>query len=98
VQVKLPDVECTACTLQLIQVMTDKPPFDGGDDFYFQCADLRLVRGAPPPPPPPAPAPASGAASPPQGGCGAPAGPAGMLPLLPFLGRRRRGAAGGACA
>jgi hypothetical protein len=53
VSVQLPDVECDACTLQLIEVMTDKPPFDGVDDFYFQCADLVLSRtlpvGGPPP-------------------------------------------------
>jgi len=34
VPVTLPNVECDNCTLQLIQVMTDKPPFDGVDDFY----------------------------------------------------------------
>jgi hypothetical protein len=57
VTVTLPDLECAACTLQLIQVMTDKPPYDGLDDFYYQCADLVLTRtpGAPPPPPPPPP-------------------------------------------
>ena len=33
VPVALPDLECDACTLQLIQVMTDKPPYDGLDDF-----------------------------------------------------------------
>jgi hypothetical protein len=90
VQVTLPDLECDACTLQLVQVMTDKPPFDGGDDFYYQCADLRLVRGAPPPsqPPPPPPAAASSA---PAGGCGAPAGPGALL-LLPLLVLLRRGA------
>ncbi|HEY6006091.1 MAG TPA: SCE4755 family polysaccharide monooxygenase-like protein [Anaeromyxobacter sp.] len=53
VSVVLPDVECDACTLQLIEVMTDKPPYDGLDDFYFQCADLVLSRtlpvGGPPP-------------------------------------------------
>lgn len=55
VPVQLPDVECDACTLQLIEVMTDKPPFDGGDDFYYQCADVVLSRtaalGGPPPRP-----------------------------------------------
>ena len=58
VPVTLPDIECDECTLQLIQVMTDKPPFDGVDDFYYQCADLRLsstaTLGGPPPIPPPA--------------------------------------------
>jgi hypothetical protein len=95
VQVTLPDVECDACTLQLIQVMTDKPPFDGGDDFYFQCADLRLVRGVPPPSQPPPPPPAA-AASAPAGGCGAPGAEASLLALLPLAlarrGSRREGA------
>jgi uncharacterized protein (TIGR03382 family) len=51
-QVTLPDVECENCTLQLIQVMTDKPPFGsgGGNDFYYRCADLALRRGAGPGP------------------------------------------------
>jgi hypothetical protein len=43
-EVTLPDVECELCTLQLIQVMTDKPPWGpaGGDDIYYWCADIRL--------------------------------------------------------
>lgn len=45
--VRLPDVECERCTLQVIQVMYDKPPFtSGGDDVYYQCADLTLRRSA----------------------------------------------------
>jgi hypothetical protein len=52
-RVQLPDIECDTCTLQLIQVMTDKPPFDGIDDFYYQCADLRLSATAPLGGPPP---------------------------------------------
>jgi hypothetical protein len=95
VQVTLPSTACDACTLQLIQVMTDKPPFDGGDDFYYQCADLRLVRGAPPPSQPPPPPPAA-AASAPAGGCGAPGAEASLLALLPLAlarrGSRREGA------
>jgi hypothetical protein len=52
-QVKLPDVECDRCTLQLIQVMMDPARgFHGayhtqpGDnnDVYHQCIDLRLKR------------------------------------------------------
>lgn len=43
--VPLPNVECNNCTLQVIQVMYDKPPYVlGGDDIYYQCADLILVR------------------------------------------------------
>lgn len=97
VQVTLPATPCDACTLQLIQVMTDKPPFDGGDDFYYQCADVALVAGAPPggTPPPPAPPPPA-LASPSTGGCaqGAAAWPAlaAALVALGWLapGRRRR--------
>jgi len=47
-QVTLPDVECETCTLQLIQVMTDKPPYGDGNDLYYQCADITLSNGAPP--------------------------------------------------
>ena len=47
-QVKLPDVECGNCTLQIIQLMTEesKAPYDpaaeDADDIYYQCVDLRL--------------------------------------------------------
>jgi len=41
--VTLPDVACERCTLQLLQVMTDKPPFGDGNDIYHQCIDLRLT-------------------------------------------------------
>jgi hypothetical protein len=48
--VTLPDIECERCTLQVIQVMYDKPPYVlPGDDIYYQCADLVLRRSAPPP-------------------------------------------------
>ena len=52
VDVKLPDVECENCTLQILQVMTeqDKAPYDpsaeNADDLYHQCVDLTLRRGA----------------------------------------------------
>lgn len=44
----LPDSECDACVLQLIQVMTDKPPWgpEGGNELYYQCADIRIVADA----------------------------------------------------
>ena len=46
VQVTLPNVECTRCTLQVIQVMYDKPPYTlPGNDLYYQCIDLVLVPG-----------------------------------------------------
>jgi uncharacterized protein (TIGR03382 family) len=86
VPVTLPEVECDACTLQLIQIMTDKPPFDGLDDFYYQCADLVLSRTAPLGGPPVL-------ASPKMGGCAsAPGGSAsGLLAFaLGLLVTRRR--------
>jgi hypothetical protein len=46
-EVQLPDVECDSCTLQLIQVMSDKPPYGNGDDIYYQCADIVLSASAP---------------------------------------------------
>jgi hypothetical protein len=54
-EVKLPDIECDNCTLQIIQVMEDPVhgPYnltvDGtGDlgDIYHQCIDIVLKRGA----------------------------------------------------
>ena len=53
-QITLPDVECDNCTLQLIQVMSDKPPWgpEGGNDIYYQCADLVLSSDAPAEPAP----------------------------------------------
>jgi uncharacterized protein (TIGR03382 family) len=46
-EVTLPDVECDRCTLQVIQVMYDKKPITvGGNDIYYHCADIALVRGA----------------------------------------------------
>lgn len=45
--VTLPDVACQRCTLQVIQVMYDKPPYVvPGNDLYYQCADLVLRRAA----------------------------------------------------
>lgn len=43
--ITLPNIECENCTLQVIQVMTDKPPFGDGNDMYYQCADLALRGG-----------------------------------------------------
>ena len=46
----LPDVECDNCTLQLIQMMTDKPPYTtdtGSNDIYYACVDLVLSGSAP---------------------------------------------------
>jgi hypothetical protein len=47
-RVTLPDIECDNCTLQVIQVMYDKPPYViPGNDIYYQCVDLVLRRSAP---------------------------------------------------
>jgi hypothetical protein len=48
-QVTLPNAECNNCTLQFIQLMTDKPDYTtdvASDDIYFNCADLVLSNGA----------------------------------------------------
>jgi MYXO-CTERM domain-containing protein len=48
--ITLPNVECANCTLQLIQVMTDKPPYTtdlASNDIYFNCADIVLSASAP---------------------------------------------------
>jgi hypothetical protein len=45
----LPTTPCDNCTIQLIQMMTDKPPFGGGaadpdgDDIYYECADIVIA-------------------------------------------------------
>ncbi len=50
-QVTLPNIECETCTLQLIQLMTDKLPYTtdaASNDIYFQCADIALRSGGAP--------------------------------------------------
>lgn len=51
-EITLPNEECENCTLQLIQMMTDKPPYGDGNDIYFSCADLTLRVGGDPDPDP----------------------------------------------
>jgi MYXO-CTERM domain-containing protein len=49
-QVTLPNMECTNCTLQMIMVMENNPPYTNdaaSNDIYFQCADLTLAKDAP---------------------------------------------------
>ncbi len=46
--ITLPDIECSTCTLQVIQLMTDKAPYGDGNDLYYQCADLVLAAGGDP--------------------------------------------------
>lgn len=50
-KVKLPDVTCDNCTLQVLQVMTDEYPIhapydpaNNSDDLYYQCIDLVLKK------------------------------------------------------
>lgn len=48
--ITLPTTECTNCTLQLIQMMTDKPPYTTdalSNDIYFACVDLVISATAP---------------------------------------------------
>jgi MYXO-CTERM domain-containing protein len=54
VQITLPNIECENCTLQVIQVMTDKSPYGDGNDIYYQCADIALRPGGGAPSEPPA--------------------------------------------
>lgn len=102
-QITLPNMECDNCTLQFIQVMTDKCPYTddvASDDIYFNCADITISNGAPPPPdagmPPGNPGNpdggGGGGGSQAEGGCstGAGAGLGSMLALLGLAIRRRR--------
>lgn len=49
-EITLPDQPCENCTLQLIQMMTDKPPYGDGNDIYYLCADIALRPGGAPGP------------------------------------------------
>lgn len=51
----LPSQPCAACTLQMIQVMTENP---ASPSLYYSCADMSLsAPGGPPPSPTPTPSP-----------------------------------------
>ena len=39
----VPETPCDNCTLQVVQVMTDKAPYGDGNDLYYQCADIRII-------------------------------------------------------
>ncbi len=54
--VVLPNIECTNCTLQLTQFMTDRPTYTtvSGGAVYFFCADIVISNSPPPVTPPPA--------------------------------------------
>jgi hypothetical protein len=95
IQVALPNMECDNCTLQFIQVMTDKCPYTvdvNSDDIYFNCADITLSNSAPPPTDAGVPDPDGGnggGGGDTSGGCASAPG-AGLLVGLAFLGMRRR--------
>ncbi|MCE9576866.1 MAG: lytic polysaccharide monooxygenase [Deltaproteobacteria bacterium] len=99
--ITLPNIECETCTLQVIQMMTDKPPYGDGNDIYYQCADIALRTGTPPPPDAGVPvnpgSPDAGTTPTPEdpgtvsGGCHAAGGGSALLGLaLVPLWRRRR--------
>lgn len=49
--IKLPNIECESCVIQVIQVMEDiqfgfHGPYDGANDVYHRCVDVKLVKGA----------------------------------------------------
>ncbi len=46
-EVTLPDIECDNCTIQVVQMMTDKPPYGDGNDLYYQCIDIVLESDGP---------------------------------------------------
>jgi hypothetical protein len=62
--VTLPNVQCTACTFRLIQVMEENPAMPS---FYYSCADIQLMPASASPPPAPTPTPAP--APPPGNNC-----------------------------
>lgn len=95
--ITLPNIECENCTLQVIQVMTDKPPFGDGNDMYYQCADLALRGGvsnddAGPGNPDAGVAPDAGTDPDPDDGCqtSGPPGPATLLLVLGVIAALRR--------
>lgn len=98
-QITLPNIECTTCTLQVIQLMTDKSPYTTtatSDDIYFQCADITLSNTTPPPGPDAGVGGDDAGTTPPpgdEGGCST-GGHGAALPVglafLALVGRRRR--------
>ena len=100
--ITLPNMTCENCTLQVIQMMTDKTPYGDGNDLYFQCADIALRTNAPTPDAPLAVTDANGAGgdagSTPaaKSGCQTSSGATSWFPMLGMVGfgawvtRRRR--------
>ncbi len=92
-EVTLPDIECDNCTLQVIQVMSDKAPYGDGNDMYYQCADLVLSADADPDeqPPPATTEPTENDDDPGCGCQGSGGGSALWALLIPWWMRRRSG-------
>jgi len=42
-QIKIPNVNCDKCTLQVIEFMAQHGPNPGGGYFYHHCADLKIT-------------------------------------------------------
>eukprot|EP01104_Vermistella_antarctica_P011076 TRINITY_DN3047_c0_g1_i1.p1 TRINITY_DN3047_c0_g1~~TRINITY_DN3047_c0_g1_i1.p1 ORF type:complete len:638 (+),score=128.71 TRINITY_DN3047_c0_g1_i1:114-1916(+) len=42
-EVTIPDIDCTECALQIIQVMTDKPLINGKTQDYFSCSNIVIT-------------------------------------------------------
>jgi hypothetical protein len=42
ISVKLPNIQCQNCTLQVTQFMSDKLGDDNDNEYYYQCADIKL--------------------------------------------------------
>jgi hypothetical protein len=96
-QIQLPNVECTNCTLQIIQVMTDKAPYTvGGNDIYHECADIVLSKSAGDAGSPPGDAGKSDAAAAGAGGGGSGGGSGGIGGATGGNGGAGGGGAGGA--
>ena len=99
-EITLPDMECTNCTLQLIQVMTDGATYGLGS-LYFNCSDITLSANAPDAGPQPVTdagvggdAGNDGSNADVSGGCSTGTGSSGLvlgLGLIGLLARRRRG-------
>jgi hypothetical protein len=97
-QITLPNMECTNCTLQLIQVMTDTATYEPATDIYFNCSDIVLSAGAPDAGVPtvvdggPTIGPDAGPGGNPEvsGGCSTGAGSSGLVLAFALVGLRRR--------
>mgnify|MGYP001273078717 CR=1 FL=1 len=55
-QVLIPDINCSTCTLQLIQSMEENPT---APTYYYSCADINITSSTVVNPPPPSPMPPS---------------------------------------